>query len=68
MYQQVQDSITGSVSMVKRLADKVLIPFDAANTDYRKFKTEAMLGAQIKNTSGITMTAAQISEFLSTIP
>jgi hypothetical protein len=37
MYQLIQDSITGDISCIKRLADNAFIPLDEANTDYQKY-------------------------------
>lgn len=54
--------------MTRRIADGALIPLDAANTDYKQFKRDLQQGAALLDASGYTMTPAQVTAFLSTIP
>ena len=37
MYQQVNDSITGAATCIKRLSDNAFIPMDEANSDYAAY-------------------------------
>lgn len=38
MYQTLNDSITGTPSGIKRLADNAFIPFDPANSDFVEYQ------------------------------
>ena len=44
------------------------IPFDPANTDYAKFKTDLSEGATLLDADGNTMSPEQIAEFVATLP
>lgn len=37
MYKLINDTITKTPSMVKRLSDNAYIPFDPANSDYQAY-------------------------------
>jgi hypothetical protein len=53
---------------VERLTDSAFIPFDPANTDYQKFKTDVAAGVPLEDPDGNVMTQGQVDEFLRTIP
>jgi len=53
---------------VTRLSDNASIPFDPANTDYQNFKKNVLAGAELQDTDGNTMTAAEAQEYVATLP
>lgn len=55
-------------SSVIRLSDGACIPFDPANTDYQKFKTDVAGGVPLEDPEGNVMTQEQVDDFLKTIP
>jgi len=69
MYKQYRNR-DGSVYdyAIERLSDGAFIPFDPANTDYQKFKTDVAAGVPLEDPDGNVMTQGQVDEFLRTIP
>ena len=65
MYQLTNPSL-GEGSVKK--GDRTYIPFDPENTDYRAFKLDLAQGAPLKDADGNAMAAAQITDFLLTLP
>ena len=64
-----KDSLTGEISnTVKYFLTNVFIPFDPNNTDYQQFKKDLVEGVELQDSTGTTMTQAQITTFLETIP
>jgi len=53
---------------VKRLSDNAFIPFDPANTDYQKFKTDVLDGDTLENVDGVAMTQEEADAFIATLP
>lgn len=53
---------------VIRLTDMAIIPFDPANTDYIRFKSDVSTGTELQDPDGNIMTPEQVSDFLKTIP
>ena len=53
---------------VCRLSDNAWIPFNPDNTDYQQFKKDLIEGTELQDSTGTTMTQAQITTFLETIP
>lgn len=47
---------------------EAFIPFDTANTDYQKFKTDVAGGVLLEDPEGNVMTQDQVTEFLATLP
>jgi hypothetical protein len=44
------------------------IPFDPANTDYQKFKSDVSTGTELQDPDGNTMSQSEVNEFLKTLP
>jgi hypothetical protein len=44
------------------------IPFDPANTDYRRFKEQVLAGAELQDADGNVMTQEQANEFIGSLP
>lgn len=55
-------------SSVIRLLDNAFIPFDPANTDYQKFKTDILAGNELQNPDGNIMTQEEATNFIGTLP
>ena len=54
---------------VLRLSDNACIPFDPANTDYQRFKTEIEAGeAELQDSEGVTMSPEEAKAFVATLP
>jgi hypothetical protein len=68
MYKLIKDSISNKVLVVNRLLDNAFIPFDPANTDYRRFKKEVLAGAELQDADGNVMTQEQVNEFIGSLP
>lgn len=69
MYKLIFDSLNGTISVVKRMADNMFIPFDAANTDYQQFKSDILENkAELQDAEGNTMTAQDAQAFVATLP
>ena len=68
MYQQILDSLSKQITLIKRLSDNAFIPIEIANTDYQTFKKEVATGTPLEDPEGVLMTQAQVDEFLETIP
>ena len=49
---------------VLRLSDTTFIPFDPANTDYAKFKSDLAHSVELQDADGNAMSAADIQTFL----
>lgn len=58
------DSIVGVI----RLEDSASIPFDPANADYIKFKSDIADGIELQDADGNVMSEAQVQAFLSSLP
>lgn len=68
MYKLVNKS-EGNIGAVIRLSDNAGIPFDPANTDYQRFKTEIKAGeAELQDSEGVTMSPEEAKQFVSTLP
>ena len=72
-----QYKLTLKGDVVLRLEDGLFIPFDPANTDYRKFKNEiqgkdefgeSITPAELQDADGNTMTEEEVAEFIATMP
>lgn len=61
-------SILGGTDSVQRLSDNAFIPFDPANTDYRKFKSDVNAGSELQDADGVSMSAADAKAFIKTLP
>lgn len=68
MYQIINNISTGEASCVKRLLDTAFIPFDPANTDYQRFKSDITNGAELQDADGNVMSESQVQQFLETLP
>lgn len=68
MYQLTPNSIFGASSTVQRLSDSAFIPFDPANTDYQKFKSDILSGAELQDADGNVMTSDEAKSFISNLP
>ena len=69
MYKKLPLSETGIETSVQRIADNACIPFDPANTDYQRFKTEIKAGeAELQDSEGVTMSPEEAKQFVSTLP
>lgn len=44
------------------------IPFDPANTDYQKFKSDVSAGTELQDPDGNIMSQSEVNEFLKTLP
>lgn len=58
----------GDISSVTNEEARLCIPFDPANTDYQKFKSDVASGVELQDPDGNVMTPEQVQEFLSTLP
>lgn len=47
-----------------RIDSATSIPFDPANTDYAKFKSDLAAGVELQDANGVAMSAADIQTFL----
>jgi len=68
MYKLIKKPITEQINIVQRLSDDAFIPFASDNTDYQQFKKDLVEGIELQDSTGTTMTQAQITTFLETIP
>ena len=66
-YRLIQGS-TEQISSVYRSSDKASIPFDPANTDYQKFKTDVLGGDTLENVDGVAMTQEEANAFIASLP
>ena len=67
MYKLYKNSFN-EVNIVIRLSDNAFIPFDPANTDYQKFKTDVLDGAELQDPEGVPMTQEEADAFIATLP
>ena len=65
MYKELK-SITNEVlnNVIQRIIDGAYIPFDQANSDYQKFKSDLVAGVELQDANGVAMSAADIQKFL----
>ena len=68
MYKLIKKPITEQINIVQRLSDDAFIPFAPDNSDYMQFKKDLVEGIELQDSTGTTMTQAQITTFLETIP
>ena len=68
MYKCLSNTSLGPAQCVQRLSDNAFIPFDPANTDYQRFKTDILEGAELQDASGNVMTAEAAQAFVATLP
>jgi hypothetical protein len=67
MYKLIKDQYENKITGV--LANlSACIPFDPDNSDYMQFKKDLVEGVELQDSTGTTMTQAQITTFLETIP
>jgi len=55
-------------NVVRRFSDGAFIPFNPANTDYRRFKEQVLAGAELQDADGNVMTQEQANEFIGSLP
>ena len=67
-YKQIADPFTQNIYAVQRLSDNAFIPFDPANTDYQKFKTDVLGGDTLENVDGVAMTQEEANAFIASLP
>jgi hypothetical protein len=58
----------GLTNSVIRLSDNASIPFDPANTDYQKFKSDVLAGAELQDADGNVMTQEEADTFINELP
>jgi hypothetical protein len=70
MYKQYQQNpqFSRPAQSIERLTDGAGIPFDLANADYQRFKSDLANGVELKDADGNVMTPEQITEFLESLP
>lgn len=68
MYKLCQPLPNGITNCVYRDSDGGYIPFDPANTDYIKFKSDILAGAELLDANGNVMTAEQAQAFVQELP
>jgi hypothetical protein len=57
----------GSGGVIRTL-DNAFIPFDTANTDYQKFKSDVLAGAELQDADGNVMTQEQAEAYIKELP
>ena len=68
MYRQFNTPNGQLANLVQRLSDNAFIPFDPANTDYQRFKSDVATGTPLEDPDGNIMSQEQVNAFLATIP
>jgi len=68
MYKCLSNTSLGPAQCVQRLSDNAFIPFDPANTDYQRFKTDILEGSELQDADGNVMTAEAAQAFVATLP
>jgi len=68
MYKLFKDPYGKDAQAVCRLSDGACIPFEPANTDYQRFKSDLVNGMELKDADGNVMTLEQITGFLESLP
>ena len=53
---------------VIRTTDGACIPFDPANTDYQKFKSDVLTSDELQDADGNVMTQEQADDFIRELP
>jgi len=66
MYKLLKDFLLTRETLVLRVADNAVIPFNPANTDYANFKKEVLAGAELQDADGNVMTDAKA--YVATLP
>jgi hypothetical protein len=54
--------------IIHRLSDNVFIPFEPANTDFQKFKSDVLSGAELQDADGNPMTQEQAEAYIKELP
>jgi len=67
-YKLVKNPVSHEVDSVQRMSDFAFIPFDPANTDYQKFKTDVLDGDTLEDPDGVAMTQEEADAFIATLP
>jgi hypothetical protein len=68
MYKLLKSQYSENSNCVLRTEDNVSIPFDPANTDYQKFKSDVLAGEQLQDADGNVMTQEEADAFIATLP
>lgn len=68
MFRLYKDPVTQAITTICRVEDWTFIPFDPANTDYQRFKTDVLGGAELQDADGVTMSQAEAQAFIQTLP
>ncbi len=68
MYKCLSNTSLGPAQCVQRLSDNAFIPFDPANTDYQRFKTDILEGSELQDADGNVMSAEAAQAFVGTLP
>jgi hypothetical protein len=68
MYKCLSNTSLGPAQCVQRLSDNAFIPFDPANTDYQRFKTDILEGSELQDADGNVMSAEAAQAFVATLP
>jgi len=67
-YRKTIDPITKQPMPIVVRSDGANIPFDPANTDYQKFKTDVLGGDTLEDPDGVAMTQEEADAFIATLP
>jgi len=69
MYKLCIQPDTKQINCVERLSDNAFIPFDPANVDFANFKAQINADeAQLEDSEGTLMTAAEAKAYIATLP
>ncbi len=66
MYKEikVKDELIG----IQRILDNAGIPIDPSNSDYQRFKTNILEGAELQDADGNVMSPEAAQAFIATLP
>jgi len=65
---RLQVNQAGDPAAVTIVGFMISIPFDPANTDYQKFKTDVLDGDTLEDPDGVAMTQEEADAFIATLP
>ena len=68
MYKQVKNPNTGNTASMILLFPSAYIPFDPANTDYQRFKSDIESGVELQSPEGTPMSPESAIAFVKELP
>lgn len=67
-YRLIENYFGPSVNSVRRFSDMACVPFDPRNSDFQRFKSDILDGAELQDVDGNVMSPEDAIAFVESLP